>query len=154
MTKKIEKKVFPKTRGQVYLATADGYRDDFMKIGFTMRHTDKRMKELDQSSGQGAKGYKILARFYVKNPQLLEAKLHRYFEHDRQDNRREWFNNMSVERFYQGVLYFAYIRDMKLLLKRLKQENFDSHILELVKKHIQEYNQDKNKRNNALYEIK
>ncbi|WP_425355985.1 hypothetical protein [Pseudoalteromonas issachenkonii] len=56
----------------MYLATADGYRKDFMKIGFTMRHTDMRMTELDKSSGQGTKGYNVLARFYIKNPKQFE----------------------------------------------------------------------------------
>ncbi|WP_193225787.1 GIY-YIG nuclease family protein [Pseudoalteromonas distincta] len=127
-----EKKQFPKTRGQIYLATADGYRKDFMKIGFTMRHTDTRMTELDKSSGQGTKGYNVLARFYVKNPKQFEKKLHCYFDSDRQDTRREWFNNMSIERFYEGVLHNAHISDIKLLLKRLIRESYDQSIISMI----------------------
>ncbi|CAG9298187.1 GIY-YIG nuclease family protein [Celerinatantimonas diazotrophica] len=110
---------WPKTRGQVYLATADGYRTDFLKIGFTKHHTSTRMSQLNNSSGQGAKGYRILARFYVKHPRDLEQKLHKYFADDRQDTSREWFNNMSVEQFYEVITKFACVRDLKLLRKRL-----------------------------------
>lgn len=130
-------------RGTVYLATADGYRPDYLKIGFTLRHTTTRMKELDSNSGQGAKGYRILARVYAANPQLLEGQLHTLFARDRQDSRREWFNNMSIMRFYEGVIECGKNKDLQLLLKRLAKQEPKSidelHTITLLKDKIYEY---------------
>ena len=74
--------------GWVYVLSHDKY--DYVKIGYTLRTVEERIKELH--SGTGALiGYKCEYAILVSNPRDLEKRVHQLFRNARVWPNKEFF---------------------------------------------------------------
>lgn len=78
--------------GYVYVLSNPGHRG-LLKVGFTTKDVEKRVKEL-QTAGTPY-DFKIVARFRVAEPRLVEQKAHKLLA--RQRANKEWFRVSLVE---------------------------------------------------------